>query len=76
MVIAALPETLRTSCHQSDDMPKHTRDVVRCLDKSAIIIKETDYEKTQHAWDLCWSRITERGALLASILTKECRCIG
>ena len=44
----------------------------RCLDVGAIIIMEAIHEKTKYAWDYRWSRVIECGALLASMVAKEC----
>jgi hypothetical protein len=33
---------------------------------------ETDNEKAQHRWNSSWSRILDGGALLTSIVAKEC----
>src|SRR6516225_5234491 len=36
------------------------------------IIMESHHEQAQCAWDYCWSRVIECGALLASMVAKEC----
>jgi hypothetical protein len=43
----------------------------RCLDMGDIIM-ESYHEKAQYAWDHCWSRVIECGALLASMVAKGC----
>jgi hypothetical protein len=42
----------------------------RCLGRD--IIMEGHHEQAQCAWDYRWSRVTECGALLASMVAKEC----
>jgi hypothetical protein len=50
----------------------HTR---RVASLQPAIIMETDHEKAQRAWDYRWSRVIDCGALLASMVAKECGAI-
>ena len=36
------------------------------------ITMETDNEKAQHRWNSSWSRVLDCGALLTSVVAKEC----
>jgi hypothetical protein len=36
---------------------------------------ETDHETAQYAWDYRWCRVIDCGALLASMVAKECAAV-